>query len=276
MVTLIIKVFSSDPSSALWKGQPSRIPLYLEMKTQSNQDFRGVSTTASKAPPASPSSVPTPPGKENDRPSQPSSFSHPRVEDIRFQQTPLPPKIPTSGQSTHKGNPIPPSASQTTKSFPKPAFYNRGQPRSYLSDRHLRNVDVRELSSNRVSFGYQYPSPAKQSIGPIKKVPEGFTRPKPLSKAPTYSKLTHFLDYYIYKYFFKHYFPEKSRSMVPTDQIRIGFQPEAQFQVDLQTLAGSEQEPDGKLALSFAFQPYNVTFLSLYFRLNLGWATRNG
>ena len=34
--------------------------------------------------------------------------------------------------------------------------------------------------------------------------------------------------------------------MVPANQIRIGIQPEAQFQVDSQPLAGSEQEPDGE------------------------------
>ena len=39
--------------------------------------------------------------------------------------------------------------------------------------------------------------------------------------------------------------------MVPTDQIRIGIQPEAQFQVDSQPLAGTDQEPDGKFTYFF-------------------------
>lgn len=37
--------------------------------------------------------------------------------------------------------------------------------------------------------------------------------------------------------------------MVPTDQIQIGIQPEAQFQVDSQPLVGTNQEPDGKFII---------------------------
>ena len=175
-----------DPASNLWKGQPSRIPKYLELKTQSNQDIREVSAAASRAPSHQPSPAPKTSEKENNRPSEPTSFMGPRIEDIRFRQAASSPQ--TSNPIQFNNKPSQPSASSKTNNSSKPAFYNRGQPRTYLSDRHLRNVDVRELSSNRVSFGYQYPSPAGQSAGPTKKVPEGFSRPKPPSKPPTHSK----------------------------------------------------------------------------------------
>ena len=162
----------------------------MELKIQSNRDIREISATASRAPSeqSSPSSMQA--GKENSHPSEPSTFLNSPVEDIRFRQAPVTPKPLASTTSTLQEPSAQPSASQKFQGNSKPAFYNRGQPRTYLSDRHLRNVDVRELSSNRVSFGYQYPSPAGQSAGPTKKVPEGFSRPKPPTKAPSYSKFS--------------------------------------------------------------------------------------
>ena len=195
---MIFKIFlknilgfdSNQHKNSLWKGQSSRIPRYLELKTQSNQDIREHRIPSPSPSPSSPSRIITTPkinsekitDQENQPPSKSSAFQS-RIQDIRFQ-----PARQTSSTSTipnHQSSFF--TKSNRTTGDPHPAFYNRGQPRTYLSDRHVRNIDIRELSS-RVSHGYQYPSPAAQSSGPMKKVPEGFTRPKAPPKTYTSSK----------------------------------------------------------------------------------------
>ena len=187
-------ILHSDPSSPpqpprTWKGQASRIPNYLELRLQSNQDFRQTTAAASRAIPAD--SVPDvkTPEKENEPPRKSDPLGS-RIEDIRFRQVQEKTGTTKNNHFEPPNRPKPPSASRGPSRNSQPTFYNRGQPRTYLSDRHLRNVDVRELSS-RVSHGYQYPSPADQSKGPVKKVPEGFSRPKPPPKASTTSELNY-------------------------------------------------------------------------------------
>ena len=184
--------FDSDKSKKpLWRGQSSRIPRYLELKTQSNQDIRELRISPPSPSPSSTSRVRTTPkinseeitDQENHPPSQTSNAFQSRIEDIRFQ--PARESSTTTSIPSHQSNSIKP---KFTNESTRPAFYNRGQPRTYLSDRHVRNIDVREFSS-RVSHGYQYPSPSAQSSGPMKKVPEGFTRPKASPKTFTTSKL---------------------------------------------------------------------------------------
>ena len=222
------------------------------MKTQSNQDIREQRISPPSPSPSSTSRVTQNPKinsetvteQENRPPTQTSNTFPSRVEDIRFHQA------RTSSAATsipsYKSNTF--TKPKASNENPRPAFYNRGQPRTYLSDRHVRNIDVRELSS-RVSHGYQYPSPAAQSSGPMKKIPEGFTRPKALPKTFTSSKLARNIIYlcaFTKSKLLKNFSLERSRHTVPVDQIKIGIQPEAQFQVDTQPISGADQEPDGR------------------------------
>ena len=45
---------------------------------------------------------------------------------------------------------------------------------------------------------------------------------------------------------FNKFYLEKG-STVPADQIRIGIQPEAKFQVIVEPVSGADQEPEGKV-----------------------------
>ena len=173
----------------MWKGQSSRIPTYLDLKKQSNQDFREQKDT-SQAPSIKPrdhliqdvrlqaqrekTNKENQPTNENDR----SKFEY---ADVRYRQNKISQnsgKLPSKETRKHSQD----------KTAP---FYNPGRPRTYLSDRETRNIDIRELSSrsrNSATIGYQYPTPQQQSAGPPKKVPGNFIPSKPPTPAPKPSK----------------------------------------------------------------------------------------
>ena len=150
------------------------------MKRQSNQDFREQKDT-SQAPSSKSRDHLIPDvrfqaqqdkvGKEN-LPKSDSDLFNFEYADVRYRQSKASQnsgKLPSKENRKHTHN----------KTAP---FYNPGRPRTYLSDRETRNIDIRELSSrsrNSATIGYQYPSPQQQSAGPPKKIPGGFTPSKP-------------------------------------------------------------------------------------------------
>ena len=162
----------------------------MELKIQSNQDIREKSNQPSASSPGKEAAKPSFPSEEKNK--TPTSATPPGgslfqpVEDIRFRQAATSANTSSSNNVQSRFKPLQSTASRAKKQNNQKNFYNPGQPRTYLSDRHLRNVDVRELSS-KVSHGYQYPAPAEQSIGPKKKVPEGFHRPQNPAKPPSQS-----------------------------------------------------------------------------------------
>ena len=182
----------------------------MDIKNECNRDFR---ETAAYRPPPSKSS---PDGKAKQDIRQKDSqqkktpilltqaaFNSPQVSlnpvisDIRFQNRPS-----VSSQTKNK-----PSQSRfnfnhsrtsnyhnkenpkTNQNIPSRDSHNRGKPRTYLSDRVSRNVDVRETSSFEsppVSYGYQYPSVFNQSKGPYRKYKDW--SPNPDKKAEVKTK----------------------------------------------------------------------------------------
>ena len=100
---------------------------------------------------------------------------NPIITDIRFQKdAPKAPQKRSNSTSRGMAPKFPPQPSKAPEKKPSPpTYYNRGRPRTYLSDRHSRNLDCRESSSSNppVSFGYQYPSTSQQR-GTYKKMPK--------------------------------------------------------------------------------------------------------
>ena len=165
----------------------------MDLKAQSNRDFREIQHQETK------NEEPSYPitgdirlkeqqlrkEKENQPQKENSNSLNPKIEDIRFK---IPPKVrppPVSSQNRRMAPNFSRFSNQNQRETKTP-FYNRGH-RTYLSDRHSRNIDVRELSSqqgNTASYGYKYPSDQQQSAGPPKKIPGGFSE----SKKPKASK----------------------------------------------------------------------------------------